>query len=189
MEDAWLAGQMSTILPYSITQKMPPASISATGIQVPTRILHSSVLIRTVVLPDRHVSEKFPRSQHQPSLIIPPRFARPVPSNPVKRWNFPKAKWSHYITLTNKLARSLLLPRGNYCTTYLSWASALLNGRTWHGTQSTPRACQRSVSTFLGSAQDPLEWVWPEQLESNSIACLLALGVSVRPSTNGVSLL
>ena len=30
----------------------------------------------------------------------------------------------------------LLLPRGNYCTTYLSWASALPNGQTWHGAQS-----------------------------------------------------
>ena len=30
----------------------------------------------------------------------------------------------------------LFLPRGNYCTTYLSWASALPNGQTWHGAQS-----------------------------------------------------
>ena len=60
------------------------------------------------LLPDTHVLEKFPRSQHRPSLITLPRFARPVPSTPVKRWNFRKAKWSHYITLTNKLARTLL---------------------------------------------------------------------------------
>ena len=57
-------------------------------------------------LPDRHV----PRSQHRPSLITPPGLARPVPSKPVKRWNFRKAKWSHYITLTNKLARTLPPP-------------------------------------------------------------------------------
>ena len=61
-------------------------------------------------LPDRHVLEKFSRSQDLPSPITPPRFARPVPSKPVKRWNFRKAKWSHYITLTNKLARALPLP-------------------------------------------------------------------------------
>ena len=36
-------------------------------------------------LPDIHVLEKFPKSQHQPSLITPSRFARPVPSKPVKR--------------------------------------------------------------------------------------------------------
>ena len=29
---------------------------------------------------------------------------------PVKRWNFQKAKWSHYIVLTNKFAKTLLPP-------------------------------------------------------------------------------
>ena len=29
---------------------------------------------------------------------------------PVKRWNFRKAKWSHYIALTNKFTKTLLLP-------------------------------------------------------------------------------
>ena len=29
---------------------------------------------------------------------------------PVKRWNFRKAKWSHYIALTNKFAKDLLPP-------------------------------------------------------------------------------
>ena len=61
-------------------------------------------------LPDRRVLDKFPRSQHRPSLITPPRFAMAVPSMPVKRWNFRKAKWSHYIALTNKFAKTLLLP-------------------------------------------------------------------------------
>ena len=49
MENAWLAGQIPAILPYSITTRMPPASTLAARIQVPTRILHSSVSIRTVV--------------------------------------------------------------------------------------------------------------------------------------------
>ena len=61
-------------------------------------------------LPDRHVSEKFSRSRHRPSLITSPRFARPVPSKPVKQWSFRKAKWSYYITLTNKRARALPPP-------------------------------------------------------------------------------
>ena len=42
-------------------------------------------------LPDRLVLEKFPTSQHRSSLITPPRFALPVPSIPVKRWNFREA--------------------------------------------------------------------------------------------------
>ena len=61
-------------------------------------------------IPDRRVLDKFPRSQHRPSLTTPPRFAMAVPSMPVKRWNFRKAKWSHYIALTNKFAKTLLPP-------------------------------------------------------------------------------
>ena len=61
-------------------------------------------------LPDRRVLDKFPRSQHRPLLITPPRFAMAVPSMPVKRWNLCKAKWSHYIALTNKFAKTLLPP-------------------------------------------------------------------------------
>ena len=59
---------------------------------------------------DRCVLDKFPRSQHRPSLITPSRFAMAVPSMPVKRWNFRKAKWSHYIALTNKFAKTFLPP-------------------------------------------------------------------------------
>jgi len=36
-------------------------------------------------LPDRRVLGKFPRSQHQPSLITPPTFKVPAHSDPVKR--------------------------------------------------------------------------------------------------------
>ena len=35
-------------------------------------------------VPDRRILEKFPSSQHRPSLIVPPRLAMPVPSKPVK---------------------------------------------------------------------------------------------------------
>ena len=49
MENAWLAVQVPTILPNFITQRMPPASTLAAGMQVPTRILHSLVSIRTVI--------------------------------------------------------------------------------------------------------------------------------------------
>ena len=42
-------------------------------------------------VPNRRILEKFPGSQHRPSLIIPPRLALPAPSKPVKRWIFRKA--------------------------------------------------------------------------------------------------
>ena len=58
---------------------------------------------------DRRVFEKFPRSQHRTSLITP-RLAMAVPSMPAKRWNFCKAKSSHYIALTNKFSKTLLPP-------------------------------------------------------------------------------
>ena len=59
---------------------------------------------------DRHVLDKFPRSQHRPSPITPSRFAIAVPSMAVKRRNFDKAKWSHYTALMNKLTKTLLPP-------------------------------------------------------------------------------
>ena len=65
-------------------------------------------------LMDRRVLEKFPRSQHRSLLITPPRFAMAMSSMPVKQWNFRKAKWSHYIPLTNKFTKTLLLPDSLY---------------------------------------------------------------------------
>ena len=41
-------------------------------------------------VPDKLILEKFLRLQHRPSFIVPPRLALPVPSKPVKRWNFRK---------------------------------------------------------------------------------------------------
>ena len=61
-------------------------------------------------LRDRRVLDKFPRSQHWPSFTTPLRFAMAVPSMPIKRWNFRKAKYSQYIALTNKFAKTLLPP-------------------------------------------------------------------------------
>ena len=51
-----------------------------------------------------------PWSQHIPSLIVPRTLALSVPSKSLKQWNFRKANWNHYNTLTNKLAKILLPP-------------------------------------------------------------------------------
>jgi len=50
-------------------------------------------------LPDRRVVGKFPRSQHRPSLITPPRFSAHSHSDPVNRWNFHKVDWKHFCFL------------------------------------------------------------------------------------------
>ena len=45
----------------------------------------------------------------------------------------------------------------NYCTTYLSWASALPNGQMMWDTEYSLKVHQCSRSTFLRSKQGPLE--------------------------------
>ena len=61
-------------------------------------------------LSDRRVLEKFRKSQYRPYPITPPRYALSLTSMPVKRQSFCKAKWSQYIALTNKFAKTLLPP-------------------------------------------------------------------------------
>ena len=111
-------------------------------------------------LPDRRVLEKFPRSQHRPSLITPPRFAMAVPSMPVKHWNFHKAKRSHYIALTNTFAKTLLLPDSldvdaayqDFCNTIKKAAKKTIP----HGYQNNyipcwDAECESLYKTFLPS--------------------------------------
>ena len=56
---------------------------------------------------DSRVLGKFPQSQHQPSLITPPRFKVPAHSDLVKRWNFRKADWKHFCLLTGESVERL----------------------------------------------------------------------------------
>ena len=114
MMSAWLAGQVLIVLPSSLALHYNAKNAASfysgrwnTGTNMDLAFASVGPSSR---LPDRRVLEKFPRSQHQPSLITKPRFAMSVPSMPVKRWNFRKAKWSHYIALTNKFAKILLPP-------------------------------------------------------------------------------
>ena len=85
-------------------------------------------------------------------------FARPVPSKPVKRWNFPKAKWSHYITLTNKLARILPPPDLSdidqeyqcFCNAISTAAKkCILHGRRNNRVPYWDAECENLCQTFL----------------------------------------
>ena len=110
MVSVWLVGQvLIVLLSYMMLRTLPVfySSLWNTGTNPDLAFASADPNSR---LPDRCVLEKFPRSQHRASLITPQRFAMAVPSMPVKRWNFRKAKWSHYIALTNKLAKTLLPP-------------------------------------------------------------------------------
>ena len=108
---AWLAGQVLIVLPPTVYNPKDAASFYSGRWSTGTNpdLAFASVGPNSR-LPDRRVLDKFSRSQHRPSLITPPRFAMAVPSMPVKRWNFCKTKWSHYIALTNKFAKTLLPP-------------------------------------------------------------------------------
>ena len=119
---AWLAGQVLIVLPSYIMPRTLPVFIPATGTNPDLAFASVGPNSR---LPDRRVLEKFPRSHYRPLLITPPRFAIAVPSMPVKRWNFHKAKWSHFFALKNKFAKTLLPPDSldvdaayqNFCNT------------------------------------------------------------------------
>ena len=113
-------------------------------------------------LPDRRVLDKFPRLQHRPSLITPPRFAMAVPSMPVKRWNFHKAKWSHYIALTNKFAKTLLPPDSldvdaayqDFCNTIKKAAKKTIpRGYRNNYIPCWDAECESLYKTFLQSPQ------------------------------------
>ena len=114
-------------------------------------------------LPDRRVLDKFPWSQHRPSLITPPRFAMAVPSMPVKRWNFRKAKWSRYIALTNKFAKTLLPPDSldvdaayqDFCNTIKKAAKKTISrGYRNNYIPCWDAECESLYKTFLQSPQE-----------------------------------
>ena len=52
-------------------------------------------------IPTRRVLDKFPRSQHRPSLISSPCFTAPIACKPVKRWNFRKGNCETFKQMTD----------------------------------------------------------------------------------------
>ena len=126
-------------------------------------------------VPVRRILEKFPPSQHRISLIVPPKLALPVPSNPVKRWNFRKVNWSHYNALTHKLAKSLLPPDSldvdlayqDFCNAIRTAAKNFIpRGRRNNHIPCWDAECENLYRTFLQS---------PEGSDSNGDATALLL--------------
>ena len=60
--------------------------------------------------PHRTILDPFPRSQHRPSLITPDNPIKPIPTKPVKRWNFRKARWDQFTNLVDSGTDSLPPP-------------------------------------------------------------------------------
>ena len=115
-------------------------------------------------LPDRRILEKFPRTQHRPSLITPPRLAQPRPSKPVKRWNFRKANWNHYSHLTSKLAKTLPPPDSVnsdqayqcFCKLISTVAKKCIpRGRRTNHIPCWDAECEELYQSFLQSSEGP----------------------------------
>ena len=107
----WTSGQHLTTLDCCPTQTKLSVSPLTDGTSASTRNWPSRVSVRTTdCRTDVFVLGAFPRSQHRPSLIMPPRLKVPAHSDPVKRWNFRKADWNHFCPLTGESVQRLLPP-------------------------------------------------------------------------------
>jgi len=106
---AWTPGQHTTTLDCHTTQRKRPVFSHRWNVSTNPDLAFAS-FGQDSRLPDRRVLEKFPRSQHRPSLITPPRLKVPAHSNPVKRWNFRKADWKRFCLLTGESVERLPPP-------------------------------------------------------------------------------
>ena len=86
-----------------------------------------------------------------------------VPNIPINRWNFRKAKWSHYIALTNKFAKTLLLPDTldvdavyqDFCNTIKKAAKKTIpRGYQSNYIPCWDAECESLYKTFLQSPQE-----------------------------------
>ena len=82
---------------------------------------------------------------------------------PVKRWNYRKAKWSHYIALTNKFAKTLLPPNSldvdaayqDFCNTIKKAAKKTIPRKYRNNYVACWDAdCESLYKTFLQSSQE-----------------------------------
>ena len=106
---AWTPGQHPTTLHFCITQRKQASFSHRWNVGTNPDLAFES-FGQDSRLPDRHVLGKFPRSQHRPSLITPPKLKVPVHSDPVKRWNFRKADWKRFCLLTGESVERLPPP-------------------------------------------------------------------------------
>ena len=92
-------------------------------------------------IPDRCVLEKFPWSQNRPSLNIAAKLMDPIPSGPVKRWNFHKADRNHYRVLANEaMQTSTSSNTTNVEETYKDFCSAIIKAAKI----SIPQGCRNN---------------------------------------------
>ena len=77
---------------------------------------------------DRRVLGKFPKSKHQPSLILTQQLIQPILSKPVQCWNFRKANWEQYCLITEETIKDLPPPDSNDVNqTYQAFCELLIS--------------------------------------------------------------
>jgi len=113
-------------------------------------------------LPNRHVLGKFPRSQHRPSLIMPPRNKVPAHSDPVKRWNFRMPDWKRFCLLRGESVERLPPPNTpdierayqDFCESLFSAAKQCIpRGRRKNYVPCWGKECETLCRSFI---RDPV---------------------------------
>jgi len=113
-------------------------------------------------LPHRRVLRNFPRSQHRPSLITPPRVKVLAHSNPVKRWNFRKADWKRVCLLTGEsVAKLPSLDTANIVRAYQDFCESLLSAAK----QCIPRGRRKNCAMLGQRVRDLLVLLYPSPNE------------------------
>jgi len=101
-------------------------------------------------LPHLTILEPFPKSQHRPSLIQPINPIKPLTAKLVLRWNFRKARWEQFNSLTELGGESLPDPSSNLDTVYSAFCQLLHSSAL----MSIPRGCRRQYIPTWNSECD-----------------------------------
>ena len=113
-------------------------------------------------IPTRRVLDKFPRSQHRPSLISSPCLTAPIACKPVKRWNFRKANWETFKQMTD-VATSQLPPPDTADTedAYKEFCRIIINSAK----HSIPRGYNKN---YILCWDDECEQLYKEHIDSEN---------------------
>ena len=154
---AWTPAQHPTTLDCCMTQRKQPVSLLIDGTSAPTWMnLTFANFGQDSRQPDRRVLGKFPRSQHRPSLITPPRLKVPAHSDPVG----PSQRWLEALLLSHKWIRWEIATSGH--NKYWEGIPGFLREPTICGQTMHPTFCCKELCAMLGqTVRDPLSLLHP----------------------------
>ena len=113
-------------------------------------------------IPTRRVLDKFPRSQHRPSLISSPCLTAPIACKPVKRWNFRKPNWETFKQMTDVATSQLPPPdTANAEVAYKAFCRILTNSAK----HSIPRGYNKN---YIPCWDDECEQLYKKHIDSET---------------------